>query len=375
MTYHNTCLSLAVLWLSIACFSASSLAQSSVPVSTTAATTTAATATAQPLSVPPQPLGFMGTLSVPISKCHSCWKNCTVRKLLKNGMAPLSAATGGLIGGGHENPPPPIAAVALPPPPPPAVNAAAVIKVEAAQAEARVEAVRYLATVDCHWYPEAEAGLIASLRADRSECVRLAAAEALGRGCCCSKKTIAALQLAAAGSNLDGNPGERCPRVRWAALEALQTCLLQCNAADFQQPAFEERPESPGQPLAGTGAGATLSRYYTQIESVSAERLLLDAHRTCARLAQQPSATAAAPVQAPRSLYGIWAATNAASPTAGAERLPSEATAAGVEEFYTTVPADVQQVDGSTQPYRTHLPLGTGGIQPVNAAFPMSGNQ
>jgi hypothetical protein len=40
---------------------------------------------------------------------------------------------------------------------------------------AKVAAIEYLATVDCRYYPEAEAGLIAGLRAEKNECVRIAA--------------------------------------------------------------------------------------------------------------------------------------------------------------------------------------------------------
>jgi len=60
---------------------------------------------------------------------------------------------------------------------------AAKVEQEQKQAKVRVAAVKYLGTVQCHYYPEAEAALIASLRADRSECVRLAAAQALASGC------------------------------------------------------------------------------------------------------------------------------------------------------------------------------------------------
>jgi hypothetical protein len=290
----------------------------------------ASTAARPPLQMPAQAApGFWGSVSVPLSHCKTCWHNCSLRKLLKNGMAPLSAATGGLIGGSHDaSPPPPSPGPQLPPPPPPAVNAAAAIKMEAAQAEFRVDAVRYLATVDCHWYPEAEAALIASLRADRSECVRLAAAQSLNRGCCCTKKTVTALQICAAGSNIDGNPGERCPRVRWAALHALQTCLLQCDANHFEQPAYQDRPESPDDPLAAHGSTASLPEFYRQLEAMPAERLLLEVQQTVAALSPgQPPAVAS--TDSNRSgLYGIWAATRSESPQSLATTSPARSYAA-----------------------------------------------
>ena len=74
------------------------------------------------------------------------------------------------------------------------MSAAAKIKQEEMAAHARCDAVKYLATVDCHWYPEAEAALICALRTDRSECVRYEAAVALNNGCCCTKKTVEALR-------------------------------------------------------------------------------------------------------------------------------------------------------------------------------------
>src|SRR2546425_250805 len=75
----------------------------------------------------------------------------------------------------------------------PAEAAAAKIRADEAGAKARRTAVKYLATVDCHYYPEAEAALIAALRADRNECVRLEAALALGGGCCCTRNAAQAL--------------------------------------------------------------------------------------------------------------------------------------------------------------------------------------
>ena len=68
-------------------------------------------------------------------------------------------------------------------------GAAARIKQEEADAKARRADVRYLGTVDCNRYPEAEKALIKALRTDRNECVRWEAALALGNGCCCTKAT------------------------------------------------------------------------------------------------------------------------------------------------------------------------------------------
>ena len=108
---------------------------------------------------------------------------------------------------------------------PGAVGAASQVKLDRANAEKRMEAVQYLGTVDCHYWPEAEDALIGALRGDRNECVRLAAAQVLLNGCCCTKKVIKALTEAANGSDCDGFPSEKSCRVRAAAQTALEKCL------------------------------------------------------------------------------------------------------------------------------------------------------
>jgi hypothetical protein len=103
---------------------------------------------------------------------------------------------------------------------------AAKIKADEADAKARVAAVKYLGTVDCTRWKEATIALVTSLRADRNECVRYAAARVLNSGCCCNKDTITALKLTVAGEDTDGNPPETSPRVKAAAFSALQNCLM-----------------------------------------------------------------------------------------------------------------------------------------------------
>lgn len=104
-------------------------------------------------------------------------------------------------------------------------GAADAAKKDALEAKARREAVRFLGTLDCRYYPEAEIALITALRADRSECVRLEAAIAFANGCCCTKKVMEALEICVSGSERDGNPSERSDRVRDAAYIALNRCL------------------------------------------------------------------------------------------------------------------------------------------------------
>ncbi|GEM_PF-3941817 len=100
--------------------------------------------------------------------------------------------------------------------------AAAKIKADEAAAPARRAAIRYLASVKCHYFPEAEAALVAALRADRNECVRVDAAQALAECCCCTPKTMEALLMTVSGSERDGNPAEVSERVKTAANQALQ---------------------------------------------------------------------------------------------------------------------------------------------------------
>lgn len=154
-------------------------------------------------------------------------------QLLNNASTPLSTLTGGLIK--------PFCP-ALPSPQelakPGAEGAAAQIKADEARAKARREAVRYLGTVDCRWWPEASAGLISALRTDRNECVRLEAALALQSGCCCTKQVIEALAVTVSGSDKDHNPRETSERVKWAAEGALQHCLA-CYES------IETVPEAP----------------------------------------------------------------------------------------------------------------------------------
>lgn len=160
-----------------------------------------------------------------------------IGQLLNGAVGPLSGATGGVI--------PPLCPPALPSdllkPADSAEGAAARIAADEANAKARRKAVRYLATVDCRYWPEATEALVNALRADRNECVRLEAAIALGKGCCCNKATIRALTLTINCSDEDGNPIEASPRVREAAEVALIHCL-EC----YSERAKPAGPAAPG---------------------------------------------------------------------------------------------------------------------------------
>ena len=90
----------------------------------------------------------------------------------------------------------------------PAEITAAKVKLDEIQARSRQAAVKYLATVDCLYYPEAEASLIAALRADRNEAVRSEAATAIGGCRGVTVRSLDALHLTATAQETDGNPAE-----------------------------------------------------------------------------------------------------------------------------------------------------------------------
>jgi hypothetical protein len=118
----------------------------------------------------------------------------------------------------------------------PAEIAAAKIKLDEIQSRSRRAAVKYLATVDCLYYPEAEYSLLAALRADRSEAVRLEAATALGSCRGVTVRILDALHLTATAQETDGNPAESSERVRLAARLSLNKLLsigVSTGSVDF----------------------------------------------------------------------------------------------------------------------------------------------
>lgn len=201
-------------------------------------------------------------------------------------LAPMRAFTGGLFGNCC---PGPSLLDTLKPGPEGAANK---IKKDEAEAKARRAAVRYLGTVDCHFWPEAEAALIGALRADRNECVRWEAAMALGGGCCCTKKTIEALLISATGSDRDGNPSETCDRVRAAAFASLQHCLS-CFSEEvavdkkLDKPPEAPKPEAPKsetpkngpEKLTGLDSNLQLTGYYYKLDAKPMSQTVSEARK------------------------------------------------------------------------------------------------
>lgn len=154
-----------------------------------------------------------------------CICNTAIGEFAKSAAKPLTAASGGLLFSRCGVPTAEdLAKMAAAGTLDSEMGAAAKIKKSEAEAAARREAVRYLGTVDCNYWPEAKDALKAALRSDPSECVRYEAALALSRGCCCNKDIIDALRHSANGTKGDGAPAESSPRVRDAASFALSVC-------------------------------------------------------------------------------------------------------------------------------------------------------
>src|SRR5262249_46988971 len=204
-----------------------------------------------------------------------------------------------------------------------AEGAAARAKADEAAAKARREAVRFLGTVDCNYWPEAQEALANALRGDRNECVRLEAAHALLRGCCCTKLTIKALLISVSGSDEDGFPRENSERVRAVAHGALGRCLacytevvpvvegkagkeppppksgeLVAPPKPGEVPKSEAKPSgTPDRLPANIGQQMTPAEFYKRAQSQPREQLIEE----CQRVLSRPlPVSSAAPVQPER---------------------------------------------------------------------------
>ncbi len=249
--------------------------------------------------------------------CEKCWQACEdcKRRLcamplggMLNGMTkPFSGMSGGIIPSfcpempGKEE----LAKAGV-------EGASAQAKKDALEAKARRQSVRYLGTLDCRYYPEAEGALIAALRTDGVECVRWEAAMVLGKGCCCSKKVIEALTHAVSCSEKDGNPAERSERVRMAACLALERCM-----ACFTEPVEEDKKEPekekappPKEKNAKEGAGAANSRQPDK-QTLQAARLAIKSHYHRYGLQPQAPVVAAVPRITPVAQSNVATAANA----------------------------------------------------------------
>jgi hypothetical protein len=249
--------------------------------------------------------------------CRECLRQSQMGLLLNNGLAPVSMFSGGLIPSICPGTP-----TAQELADRGAIGAAARIKKEEAEAEARRAAVRYLGTVSCCYFPGAEKALIGSLRGDTSECVRWEAALALGSSCCCTKNTIQALADCVSGVEKGGFTAEISPRVKVAAEVALQHCL-ECYKEVVEAKEPEKKPKGstptkpetapPPVPMARLDPALQQMIYYDQVESKSMAEIVVSARQVLAQLkekqaAKVPSATKAQPtvlLAGVRSAYNI----------------------------------------------------------------------
>jgi hypothetical protein len=172
-------------------------------------------------------------------KCKEQLCQSQLGLLLSNTLAPVTMFSGGLLPTCCPGTPSAAELAAGG-----AVGAAAAVKKDAAEAKARIAAVKYLAGISCHYWPDAEKALIDAMRADKVECVRYEAAVALGSGCCCTKKVIDKLALVISGGDSDGNPAEISDRVKDAAERSLNHCL-ECYKEIVPAPKVEKPPEAP----------------------------------------------------------------------------------------------------------------------------------
>jgi hypothetical protein len=288
---------------------------------------------ASPIAAPIGGVPAAATTAVPASSGNTLWsflgitpQNCAACKaklcgsqfgqLLNSGMGPIGALSGGLL------PPicpttPSAADLAAAMAAGGAQGTAAQIKAAMAEAKAKIAAIEYLATVDCGIWPEAETSLIDSLRSERVECVRFAAARALGTGCCCTEKTAAALTNVLEGSTADGGIFERSERVKAASYMALCRCVNKYIPKPPKRrpevPNVPQRPESPARPtnhvhpelrtsLAATDEHLRLVEYYRHIEHLPTEEILNRARAAIARSVNAPWGDQILPTGS-RSLY------------------------------------------------------------------------
>jgi hypothetical protein len=196
---------------------------------------------ATPVAAPPQWNIWSFLCMTPEQKfaIRTWWCQSCLGQLSSSAMGPITGLSGGLaqnccVLNAIE--------LGLQQPADSAVGAAAVIKKDEAAAAARRAAVRYLGTCDCNWWPEAEEALRNALLKDRNECVRLEAALALQRGCCCNIRILKALTICVSGTGL---PPENSDRVKAAAMVALASCCGVVEAVPLEQGPTPEKLDLP----------------------------------------------------------------------------------------------------------------------------------
>ncbi len=340
-------------------------------VAPAAAAPTAVSTTTVATTTTPAPQANLWSFLCPTPEqkaaCKAKFCGSMFGQFINNSLAPAGALTGGIIGPCCPNPndpnaPPNPADLAMPADS--ALGAAARVKQDTLAAKARRAAVRYLGTVDCNYWPEARAALINALLEDKNECVRLEAAVALQRGCCCKQDVIVALVKSVSGTRdyllKDGKmipvgpPAEDCERVRFAAMVALEHCLacytdvvpVPSAAAGTRkgveplpgpnrepEPVGKPRPGGPAQSNSGIRPGdaqaVRLVSYSERMQNLSMEEVIQEARRALQKARTATTVTVSA---GPMSHSLVELFRNASPPTAASsapvESVPPPALAA-----------------------------------------------
>lgn len=268
-----------------------------------------------------KPGGFFHALSTTKNSICQKLKHSAIGGLVAEMRKPLSAITGGMVApvaapSSHE------VAAAGP------QGTAAQIQAIKIDAPKRVAAIAQLQGIDVRYHPEAAQTLIAALRADPSDCVRLEAARSIATLKTCTKPIAEALRICVEGLETDGNPAELSPAVQQQAAMAL-SCCLNCLSDSSAAPTTETRPEYPvttaafttnSSNFASPAKFATLTprsgNYYAQVASASRDQVASAAAQTLMRNSNllkaagdsRNDATQLPPGSTPVGLFEIWRA-------------------------------------------------------------------
>ncbi|MCI0680631.1 MAG: hypothetical protein L0Y71_00890 [Gemmataceae bacterium] len=210
-----------------------------------------------------------------------CFCNSPLGKMATSAIGPISAFSGGLIGQDRCAQKAIEDILSDPAKEGSAEAVAAGIKKSEAEAKARRAAVRFLGTVDCSRFPDAEGVLIKSLLEDTNECVRYEAALALQSGCCCTKKVVKALTDCISGKSPVPESSER---VKTAAAEALSRCEVAVTPTEIDLKKQDELKKVELSP----------ADYHKRVSQLTRAEVIEEARQVLADYRTQPAAGAPA---------------------------------------------------------------------------------
>lgn len=260
-----------------------------------------------------RPGGFFHALSTATDNVCEKIKASPIGAMIRELRKPLSSITGGLVPATSA---PGAKEMAAPGP----AGTAAQIQALKLDGPKRAAAIAELKGLDIRYHPEVTQTLIAALRADPSECVRLEAARTIATLRTCTKPLTEALRICVEGTEKDGNPAELSPTVQRQAAIALNCCLSCLAEGGGQAATDEQRPEYPVTPasfdVSSTSQNLQLTTYYQQIETVDRNQIARAAYVTLNRFApdlqsarsDNPLQPIAIPANEPTGLFEIWKA-------------------------------------------------------------------